>query len=446
LDGKSGDVTVEPGINYGKLQQTLQTHGRFLPPYPASVEYSTVGGAVAKNASGEKSLKYGDTRLYVKGLRVVLANGEAIETRRLSKREFSKKLGLATFEGEIYRAVDTLLEEQREVLNKLELNVTKNSAGYHLTDIKHKDGSFDLTPLFVGSEGTLGIITSIMFETESYNPETSLIIASFDTLEHAQAAIMELRKLSELPSAIEMVDSHLLDLVDSINPNLLKNVWPKPFPPVTLLIEFDNQTDRQQKKYVKKAEKILSKTALSYQVELDPLKQEELWKIRQASSMAIAHVEGNLKAVPVIEDGVVPVDRLQDYLMGIYSLFNQNHLKVAVWGHAGDANLHLQPYLNLGQVGDRQKAFRLMDEYYRLVISLGGSTSGENGDGRLRAPYLEQVYGSEAYVLFQKIKQILDPYNTLNPGVKINVSLDDIKPLLRQEYSLEHLYDHMPRS
>jgi FAD/FMN-containing dehydrogenase len=106
----------------------------------------------------------------------------------------------------------------------------------------------------------------------------------------------------------------------------------------------------------------------------------------------------------------------------------------------------MQPFLDLSQVGDRQKALRIMDEYYNLVISLGGTTSGEHGDGRLRAPYLQKLYGAEAYALFAKVKQIFDPYGTLNPGVKINVSLEHIKPLLRSSYSMDHLYDHMPRS
>ena len=129
LDTKSGAVTIEAGINYGKLQQTLQTHGRFLPPYPASLEYSTVGGAIANNSSGEKSVKYGDTRRYVTSVRAVLANGEVIETGRLNKRDFGRKLGLATFEGELYRAVDTLLEESRDALTSLERKITKNNAG-----------------------------------------------------------------------------------------------------------------------------------------------------------------------------------------------------------------------------------------------------------------------------------------------------------------------------
>ncbi|MEO6513049.1 MAG: FAD-binding oxidoreductase [Candidatus Saccharimonadales bacterium] len=445
FDGKTGVVTIEPGINYGKLQQTLQTHGRFLPPFPASLEYSTVGGAVANNASGENSIKYGDTRSYVRSLRVVLANGEVIQTGRLAKKELNKKLGLSTFEGEIYRSLDALLEENQDLIDRARLNVTKNTAGYELLDIKHGDGSFDLTPLFVGSQGTLGVITEITLNTEVHNPETTLILATFDNLKHAEQTVLELRKLSEIPSSIEMVDGRMLELVDSLNPHQLKGIIEKPFPAIALLISFDN-AERAQKKLVKQTHKILQKHALGYTLETELDKQETLWKVRHASAAVSAHAEGGVKAVPIIEDGVVPLERFNEYIDQIYRMFDRNHLRAAVWGHAGDANLHLQPYLDLGQVGDRQKAFKLMDEYYNLVISLGGSTSGEHNDGRLRAPYLPHVYGPEMYAVFQKVKQIFDPYGTINPGVKVNVELADIKPLVRNEYSLNHLYDHLPRS
>ncbi|HET8709658.1 MAG TPA: FAD-binding oxidoreductase [Candidatus Saccharimonadales bacterium] len=444
FDGKSGVVTVEPGINYGKLQQTLQTHGRFLPPFPASLEYSTVGGAVANNASGELSFKYGDTREFVRSLRVVLANGEVIETSRIGKKELSKKLGLSTFEGEIYRAIDALLEEHQELVDLTALNVTKNTAGYSLLDIKHRDGSFDLTPLFVGSQGTLGVITEITLDTEAHNPETSLILATFGSMEDAQAAVLDLRKMKELPAAIEMVDGHMLAIAETLNPHLLKDVIEKPLPKAVLLVAFDNP-ERTQKKLVKQATKILQKYAAGQRLETELEGQEILAKVRNASAMVAAHANGNAKAVPVIEDGIVPVENLAEFTAKIYDLFAKAHVKPAVWGHAGDANLHMQPYLDLGTVGDRQKAFRLMDEYYKLVVSMGGSTSGEMGDGRLRAPFLPNVYGDQVYALFQKIKMVFDPYGTLNPGVKVNATLNDIKPLMRSEYSLNHLYDHLPR-
>jgi FAD/FMN-containing dehydrogenase len=446
FDNKTGVVVVEPGINYGKLQQTLHTHGRFLPPYPASFEYSTIGGAIANNASGEKTVKYGTTLDYVRSLRVVLANGEVIETFRLNKRELSKKLGLSSFEGEIYRALDALLEENRSVLDDFRLDVTKNAAGYDLLDIKQKDGSFDLTPLFVGSQGTLGIVSEATLETDIHNPETTLFVAKFENINDAQAAVQALKQMKEQPSAIEMVDERLLSLVQAINPNLLKGIIEPPFPQICLLIECDETSDRAQKKTAKSIAKILDKHNGRHVQETDPLKQEKLWKIRHSSAAVVSHTSGTKKALPIIEDGVVPVNRFQEYINGVYEIFQRNHLEVAVWGHAGDANLHMQPFLDLSQVGDRQLAFRLMEEYYALVVSLGGSTSGEHNDGRLRGPFLERVYGQKAYELMTKVKKIFDPYNTLNPGVKIGVTLEDLKPIVRNQFTMDHLYDHLPRS
>lgn len=444
LDSKSGATVVEPGINYGKLQQALQTHGRFLPPFPASFEYSTIGGAVANNASGEKSVKYGDTRRYVKSLRVVLANGEVIETGRISKRELNKKLGLATFEGEIYRGMDAILEEHKADIESAKRTVTKNSMGYELASIRNKDGSIDLTPLFVGSQGTLGIVTEVTMSTEAENPETTLFAGYFDSIQNAVKAVEELRELPSMPSAIELVDEQLLDMVEQLSPNQLKDVVDRPFPKAVLLVELDAAA-RGQKKTTKKALKIFEKYAQSHRVETDPIEQEKLWRIRQSSASVMAHAEGGLRAVPVIEDGVVPVDKLEIYIAGIYQLFKKHQLNAAIWGHIGDGNLHVQPFLNLSQIGDRQKLFRLMDEYYSFLSKLGGTPSGQHGDGRLRTPYLPQTYGAEVYAVMQKVKLVFDPHNILNPGVKFGTSLDDLKTMLRQEYSLDNFYTHLPR-
>ncbi len=445
-DGKTGDVVIEPGINYGKLQQTLHTHGRFLPPYPSSMEYSSVGGAISNNASGEKTFKYGCTRDFVKGLRVVLANGEVIETRRLSKRELNKKMGLTSFEGEVYRALDGLIEENKQVIKDMHLNVSKNSAGYDIADVKRKDGSFDLTPLIVGSQGTLAIVSEATIATVPYNPATKLIDEFFEDLDVAQQAIDQISKLPESPSAMELVDENLLKFLDEHNPNQLKGIVSKPFHKLIVLIEFDNANARTQKRLSKKATKILDKLSVTYKLETEEHEKEELWKIRHSAAAVISHSEGNLKALPIIEDGIVPDGKIHEYIKNVYAMFDKYNLKVAMWGHAGNANLHMQPFLDLSQVGDRQKVFKIIDEYYNMVISMGGSTSGEHSDGRLRAPYLNKLYGDAVYTIFQKTKLIFDPYNILNPGVKIDVTVDDIKPLLRHEYSMEHLADHLPRS
>ena len=447
LDQKSGVVVAEPGLMYGRLQQTLHTHDRFLPPFPASLEYSTIGGAVGNNASGQKSVKYGATKDYVRSLRVVLANGEVIETAPLNKRDLSKKLGLTTFEGEIYRSLDTLIEENKDLIEKdLTKDLLRNTAGYAITEVKRKDGTFDLTPLFVGSQGTLGIISEVTCETETYNPETVVFAAFFDTIDATCKVIQKLRELPQMPSSIELVDGHLLDIVRELNPNQLKGLVPQTTPAAALIVEFDDPNDRHRKKIIKHAQKIFAETALEYKEETEPDAQAGLWKIRQASATLLAHSEKEQKPIPIIEDGIVPVAKLSEFIQGIYRLFASLKLDVALWGPAGEGNLHVHPFLDLSQLGDRQKAFRLMDEYYTLVTSLGGSSSGQNNDGRIRGPYLTKVYGQEAYVLFQKIKQIFDPYGILNPGVKVNVSMEEIRPLLRSGYSLDHLYEHMPRS
>jgi FAD/FMN-containing dehydrogenase len=445
LDTKSNTVTVEPGINYGKLEQTLYTHGRFVAPYPASLEYSTVGGAIANNVSGEKSVKYGDTRANVESLRVVLANGEVIETRRLSKRELSKKLGLATFEGEIYRSIDTLLEEQRSLVERLEMTGVKNNTGYSLPAIKRKDGSFDLTPLIVGSQGTLGIVTEAVLATEPHNPSPMLVLATFDSLQQLQDCVQELIEMSDRPSAIELIDGNLLEQIQALNPNQISGIIKPPFPKALLLVEFDNN-DRHLKKAAKKAEKIFEKYATGTDTATEPEHQQQLRKLRDLTGTWLSHNEGLLHAVPIIGDGSVPPDQLRAYLEGIYDLLRTNNIKPAVWGHVGEGTVAFQPKLNLGQVGDRQKAFRLMDMYNKLVLKLGGSISAMAGDGRLHTPYLETLYGPELYALLGKVKQIFDPYGTLNPGVKFGSSIDDIKEMIRTEYSLDHLYDHLPRS
>lgn len=444
LDTGKGIVRVQPGIVYQTLQNTLHTHGRFLPPYPSSIDFSTLGGAVANNASGEKTVKYGSTKNFVRELDVVLANGELIHTLRLTKRELNKKKGLTTFEGEIYRQLDGLITDNWDLVQSLNLDVSKNAAGYNLTDVKRKDGSFDLTPLMVGSQGTLGVVTQISLDTVAYNPNTSLISAHFADLESIKNAINLILPLK--PSAVEMVDKHLLDFVHKNNPRQLKGLLEAPFPAFVMLIEFDDVNDRKQKKAVKRTRKILEGLSKEFSLARDEHEREMLWKIRHSAAAIIWHVEGRKKALPIIEDGVVPQAKFEDYIKGIYKIFANHKLEAAVWGHAGDGNLHMQPFLDLASVGDRQRIFKIMDDYYNLVISLGGSTAGEHNDGRLRAPYLAKLYGPERYDLLKKTKQIFDPYRTMNPGVKIDVTREDVAPLLRKEYSMEHLSDHMPRT
>ncbi|HXH04861.1 MAG TPA: FAD-binding oxidoreductase [Candidatus Nitrosotenuis sp.] len=449
LDTKQRLVRIQPGINFKSLQETLHTHGLFLPPYPASYKYSTVGGAIANNTAGEKSLKYGAMRSWVERLEVVLANGEVIQTGRVSKKELEKKKGLATFEGDIYRAVDGIITDNAALISQYtqSLSVSKNSIGYALENVKAKDGSVDLTPLFVGSQGTLGIVTEAILKLATYSPATELIVAGFDSIESAVQATEELSSLA--PSALEMVDKHLLDFVEKQQgADPLKSVFPVDSirPAIVLFVEFDNTANKDRAKKAKKALKIIDELASQVVRAIDPEMQEKLWSIRHSAATVTNYDKAGKASVPIIEDGIVPQAKFEEYIKRSYALFEKHHLEVALWGHAGDANLHMQPLLDLKKLGDRQKVFKLMDEYYRMVISMGGSIAAEHNDGRLRAPYVALQCGSELAQVFTDLKKAFDPHGTFNPGVKTGTTLKDLAPLLRDSYNLAHLSDHLPRT
>lgn len=436
-------VVVQPGMIYSNLQTALHSHGRFLPPYPASVDFCTVGGAVANNASGEKTLKYGATRNWVRGLKVILSNGDVIQTHRLNKRELKKKKAQPDFEGHIYREVDNILIQNWGLLGKTKPKVSKNSAGYDLWDIRGSDGSFDLSQLFVGSQGTLGVISEITFATIPYNPRTTLIAGYFSDLKKAEEAVEHLLKLQ--PSALEIVDKNLLEFVHKTKPEQLAGLVPNdPFPEIVLLCEFDDFKLKKQKKNLKYALKILQHYASGNRVAYDKHQQDELWKLRRGAAAVIWTNNSPKKALPIIEDGVVPVNKMHEFLTEANTLFNKHKVKFAVWGHAGNGHFHIQPFLDLSNLRDRAKVFKLSDDFYKIIIKYGGSTGGEHNDGIMRAPYLKDMFGQEVYDLFVRVKELFDPLDFLNPDVKIGVTRQDAMVKMRREYSMRHLHDHLP--
>lgn len=444
LDPRKEIVTLEPGVTYDKLEQTLYTHGLFLPAYPGSQQHATIGGGIANNVVGEKSIKYGVTSDYVSQLRVVLANGEVIETSRLSKRELNRKLGLSTFEGDIYRAVDTLLEENAELIESIKkrIKASRNAIGYNLFDIK--DGkSFDLTPLFVGSQGTLGIITEATLELAPYNPVTSLSLVSLDDLNDLHEVLPQILELK--PSICDMVNRQAIKQVVKLNPNQLVGLLDRSSAAVHLFIEFDDVKESAQKHAVKKLQKIIDKVEGTHQLAEDSEGQQKIWKIRQSISTILTYPQGQSKAVPVAEDICVPNTSVVEFLHKAAEVYAANGLAGAAWGHVGDGVIHMQPVLDLAQIGDRQKLFKIANAIYSAAVEMDGSITAAAGDGRVRAPYVRSLYGEDFYNLILKVKKIFDPYGTLNPGVK-TATPDDIKTLMRGDYSLGHHHEHLPRS
>lgn len=445
FDSKSGVITAEVGTTLDKLQQVLHTHGRFLPAVSAVNKYATLGGAVSNNDRGRASYKYGPVSEFVRSLRVVLANGELIETGRLSKREFNKKLGLASFEGEIYRSLDKLIEESQSYLPGMAAITDISPAGYGLADVKQKDGSVDLTPLFVGGQGTLGIITEVNLNTAPYNPQKTQIIAGFSERLNGWQAIHEINNLKEGPASIDFIDVSLVNMVQKINPGILKPLGGG-VPAVLFFIELDEDGTRSRKKLQKRILKILEAQAAEV-VTPKPEESDEWERLRDAASLHLTIDSGKKRAVPILDDAYVPIDRMAEFFTELEELMKvAGFNEYAAWGQAGSGLVHVSPLIDIASVGDRQKMFKVMDAYYDYVCKIGGSIAGEYAEGRIRGQFNDKLFQPEALEAFRKLKQIFDPMRTLNPDVKVNVRANELKSQIRDSYSLSYQYSHLPRS
>lgn len=444
FDTKKRSVIVQPGLTYNVLEQVLYSHGLFLPPCPTLPSYATVGGAISSNAIGEKSVKYGATGDFVQSLRVVLSNGEIIETGPLGKKELNHKLGLQTLEGEIYRSLDKLLEENAEFIDRGHQGIKArfSSSGYNLFDVKKKN-QFDLTPLLIGSEGTLGITTEATLSVKDHNPQTTQALISLDELGDLYEVMPRLLELN--PSVLDMLNHAVIQQVKNLNPNQLNDVSLREEAPIHLFIEFNDLKESDKKRSVMKLLKIVNNAGAWCEIAEDSENRERLLKLRDIVSTILIQPQGQSKAVPVAEDICVPVDKLVEFINKAEMVYKEVRLSPAMWGHAGSGVVRMQPVLDLSQTGDRQKLFKLQDSLYASAVQLGGSISAGNGDGRIRAPYISLQYGEELYQLMLQVKRIFDPHGILNPGVK-TATTDEIRRLLRTSYDSGRFADHLPRS
>lgn len=431
-------VRVQPGVRYGHLQNELKKRGKYLPPYPASIEICSIGGAVANNSAGEKTVKYGATRDYVHSLKVILANGDLIETIPLTSQELSSKKRQKTFEGRMYRRLHDLIRKNKKLIAEHEPQVTKNSTGFALWELE-KGGLFDLSQLFVGAQGTLGLITEIVLVTMDTprQEDVTLAVSHYEDLHSAGQAIHKLHALK--PSALEIVDQNLLKLVIKQNPQLLKGLIPHKLPAIVLLTEFDDSKRAVTKTKLASAKDIFEEHSFEWIVKNDPEDQARLWKLRRSAAAVMWTIPGKKKALPIIEDGIVPPKKIVTFFEKAYEIFERYELDIAVWGHAGDANLHMQPFMDLSKTADRKKIFQVTDDFYKMVVSLGGAPSAEHNDGLMRSPYLKVLYGNQMCKVFDKVKQIFDPTNVLNPHKKTGVDFNYIKRHVRHEYSVKEL-------
>jgi len=437
-------VHVQPGVCFGALNDTLKSHGMIIPAYPSSYSYSTIGGAVANNASGAMSGCYGQTGNWVKRLEIVLANGDLIESNRINKRELDKKKGLQTFEGDLYRKIDGIIEDNQQLIaDKIDIKSNDNIGYPGIAKVKQRDGSFDLTPLFIGNQGTLGIISEIVLRTDFYNNEELALVATFSNEEIARDAADLIAKLK--PSSLELIDSELFDTANACGKKYIfqKNNAEAKVSTV-LFVSFNDFNDsvrnRKMKHTIKKLAKFESTifTSTDYAI-------EELYAIHEVSSV-ILQPEVKETSMPSLIDGAsIPANVREEFISAIKELAIKHHISLPITIQWLNGVIHARPIMQLHRVGDKQKVFKLLNDYAELVTKYEGNLSTESGEGRLKSIAAYSHIDDSLLDLYAQIREAFDPFNTMNPGVKQKTDLKTLVSQLNPDYNLANFAKYSPR-
>ncbi len=355
IDKNDLTATVEPGVVTRKLCVEVEKEGLFYPPDPGSYRVSTLGGNVATNAGGPHALKYGVTGDYVLSLEVVLPTGDIITT------------GAST---------------------------VKSVSGYNLNS------------LFIGSEGTLGIVTKIKLKLLPQPEARYTLLASFGDLESSARAVAEIIAAGILPAALEFIDRVTINAVE----DYIKAGMPRDADAV-LLIETDGHPVAA-KEEAEKIIKICEKAGGSVRFAESRVERERLWKARRAALPALSRI----RPTTLLEDATVPRSRVPDMVAEIKRIAQKHGVIIGIFGHAGDGNLHPTILLDIRDPGEKKRMEEAMEEIFSAALKLGGTLSGEHGIGVAKARFLEKEVGKEGIEVMKKIKRALDPNNVLNPG------------------------------
>ena len=451
----STEAQTQPGVFYRDFEKETLKHGALMPTYPASRDLCTVGGMVANNAGGEKSLEYGKTKDFVKSLTVVFADGKEYTVKPLTKTELHAKIAQGDYEGKIYKRIYDLCEDHYDEIKAAKPKVSKNSMGYTLWEVWDREtGIFDLTKLIVGSEGTLGFVTDITYRLVPHRPHSGLLVLFMHNIDDLGELIPKV--LKHHPATFESFDDQTLLLSLRFMPSFLKMLGLKRFihllfslipdgvqllrgfPKLVLMIEFNGETEDEVRQKVHALHGDLRHYRARYEIngfEEDPTegKSEKFWIMRRYSFQLLRSKVKDKHTAPFIDDLVVSPQYLVEFLPQIQKIIKKYKLFATIAGHMGDGNFHIIPLMKLEDPEDRKKLLPAMKEVDNLVLKYHGSLSGEHNDGLVRGPWLEQQFGKPILTLFREVKHIFDPENIFNPHKKSDADWD---------YSFSHIRDH----
>jgi FAD/FMN-containing dehydrogenase len=411
-------VHVQPGVTVASLLAVLKSHSMSIPISSDSPLISTLGGVIGNN----RPIGSQQADQWVKRLEVVLSNGDIIETGRMNRHELNKKKGLQTFEGEIYRKIDGLIEDNKTLVSDKISVYKRDNTGYaSLAKVKDKSGSFDLTPLFCGSQGTLGIVSEIVLKADFVGLDESIIVATFADSAIARSVADSITLLE--PSRLVMIDGAMLDAVSASGKRyVVQGVGSSDAIKEVLFVAFDDERERQRNRKYKKALKLLSKFESKIYVDKNHSK-EELEAVLSIGAMLLQTTSRHAVMPSIIEGAAIPSGHRGVFLDSLKDLAIKDRTELPTITDWLSGEVRSYPVFDLSQVADKQKIFKLINDYYELVARLDGDMCFSGAEGRLRTSAVHARMDEEVLAIFDQVKNIFDPFAILNAGVKQKTDL-----------------------
>lgn len=407
IDAGNRRAVTSCAVTLAELGSAAGRHALRLPPDPSSGRWATLGGMVATNAAGARSVRYGSVRRWVQALTLLTADGETITLRRGAEPSgATQPAALARFARD---AAPALRAAAPLVATRFP-RTRKNSSGYALDAYL---ASGDLLDLVIGAEGTLGIVTEIEWQLDPIPPFRAGLRVALRSLDQLADAVAILTSCQ--PSALELLDRSFLDLVGT--DTLAGTGLRFPTADAVLLVELERNDAESLRHALEEATARTRPLADSVDTAFSAAAAERLWAIRHAASPILAALPEARRSLQVIEDGCVPLERMTEYIRAVRQAALDRGLAIVMFGHAGDGHIHVNLLPEVSRAGWEATVASLLDEVTDTVIRLGGTPSGEHGDGRLRAEIIDKVYGPEIVELFGRVKQSFDPRGIFNPGV-----------------------------
>lgn len=441
-------AVVEPGCFYRDFDKETRKVGKMMPSYTASREICAVGGMVANNAGGEKSIRYGKTENYIEKLKIIFSDGEEYEIKPMTKNELEEKITLNNFEGNLYKKILDLIQDNYEAITQAKPDVSKNSSGYYLWNVYNREKEmFDLCQLIVGSQGTLGIVTEITFDLVPLPTHSNLLVVFLPNLEKVSQLVTKI--LPYKPESLETYDDKSMILALRFFFDFFKQLgfWgalrlgfsfiPETFmilsggvPKLILMIEFTGKSDAEVRDKLENVRSHIKDFHFKMHITKTSQEAKKYWDIRHESfNLLRKHVHGK-RTAPFIDDIIVKPEYLPEFLPKIKALLDSYKLDYTVQGHLGNGNFHLIPLMNLDSPLSIDIILDLSKKVYDLVKEYKGSNSAEHNDGIIRTPYLRDQFGEKIVELFEETKKIFDPENIFNPNKKVGGTFEDIKKWL----------------